>query len=77
MTASSTSSRSLVSLLRKDKYRKFEGIFFYEFVQVVQWLAEKLVRSNSEEDEDDDGEEHILVLIEKIKFFMGKLTEHR
>jgi hypothetical protein len=66
-----------VSLLRKDKYRKFEGIFFYEFVQVVQWLAEKLVRSNSEEDEDDDGEEHILVLIEKIKFFMGKLTEHR
>lgn len=36
-----------------------------------------LVRSNREEEEDDDGDEEILVLIEKIKFFIGRLTEHK
>lgn len=78
MSASSSSlGRTLYYFSSKDKYRKFEGIFFYEFIQVIQWLAMVLVRSNHEEDEDDDGDEEILVLIEKIKFFIGKLTEHK
>jgi|JI9StandDraft_2_1071091.scaffolds.fasta_scaffold217982_2 hypothetical protein len=69
----------LIGLFRtKEKYRKFEGIFFYEFVQMVEWLALVLVQTNpQEEDDDDDPEENILALIDKMKFLIGRFVQHK
>lgn len=51
-----------------------EGIFYYEFIEAIQWLSLAIVGS----DRDSIGliqneEEEVMLIIEKIKFFMEKI----
>ncbi|KAL4509138.1 hypothetical protein ABPG72_018069 [Tetrahymena utriculariae] len=65
-------------LLSEDKYQGFEGIFFYEYLQVMQWLSLVLI-ADSEEDREyendnpqDEVEEGVDILIEKFRFFLSQ-----
>lgn len=66
-----------LELFAEDKYQGFEGIFFYEYLQVMQWLSLVLI-ADSEEDknsqngnEQDEVEEGVDILIEKFRYFLS------
>lgn len=50
-----------------------DGVFYYEFLEAIQWLALVTVTSQKDEESLDTDEEKELILIEKIKFFMEKI----
>ncbi|KRX01888.1 hypothetical protein PPERSA_05727 [Pseudocohnilembus persalinus] len=67
-------STCLTQLINEDKYSGFEGIFYYEFLQVMQWLSLVLITDQDDEedkqDEEEDPEHGVEQLIEKFKFFL-------
>jgi len=58
-----------------EKYHEFEGLYFYEYLQALQWLS--LVFIQKKDENIDPNEEDIEVndetLIEKLGFFIEKL----
>ena len=60
----------------REKQQRFEdGIYFYEFIQVVQWLALVLIESKQEVEEDE--EEQMSRLIDNTKFLLSKFAKHK
>lgn len=57
-----------------DNFQGFEGIFYYEFLQCVQWMSLVLVGEDEiEEEREEEREEGVEVLIEKMKYFLGQM----
>ena len=59
----------------EEKNQGFEGIFYYEFLQVMQWLALVLITDAEDEEEkleEEDPEEGVEQLIEKFRFFLSQ-----
>jgi hypothetical protein len=50
-----------------------EGVYYYEFIEAIQWLAMALVVSDKDEENLKNEEQETLLIIEKIKFFIEKV----
>lgn len=69
--------------LQFENYQGFEGVFYHEFLQSLQWLSLVLVSDESEvleveeekKEKEEDGEEGVEVLIEKMKYLLNQLKE--
>ena len=61
---------SFKELFVEEKFQGFEGIFYHEYLQVLQWLSLVLIAENEENDENEEVEEGIETLIEKLRFFV-------
>ena len=70
----------LAEIVDKDNYAGFNnGIFYYEFLQVLQWLALIYVQSTQEEmDEMEDENVEITeeALLEKTQYFIENLINN-
>jgi len=69
-----------------ENYQGFEGIFYHEFLQSLQWLSLVLVsdeeevpegeeEKDKEKDKEEDVEEGVEVLIEKMKYLLDQFKE--
>ena len=66
-----------------ENYQGFEGIFYHEFLQCLQWLSMVLVSDEAEiqeageekKEKDEEVEETVEVLIEKMNYLLGQLKE--
>ena len=60
-----------------EKYDEFEGLYYYEYLQALQWLS--LVFIQKKDENVDPNEEDIEVndetLIEKLGFFVERLEK--
>ena len=59
-----------------DVFQGHDGMFYFEFLQIIQWLSLVLVSEadNKEEQKDEEElEEGIEGLIEKLKYFIGQI----
>ena len=51
-----------------------DGIFYYEFIEAIQWLSLVVVSSDKDSmDLVENEEEEAMLIIEKIKFFIDKI----
>jgi hypothetical protein len=50
-----------------------EGLFYYDFLAVLQWLALATISSQREEDPDNEEEESLLI-VEKLKYLIDKIA---
>lgn len=69
----------LNEIVDHDKYSGFNGIFYYEFLQVLQWLSLIYVQSTQEEMEDmedDNVEITEEALLEKTQYFIENLINN-
>jgi len=53
---------------------KEDGIFYYEFLTVIQWLAMATISSEKEEQELDNDDEESSLIVEKIKYLVDKIS---
>lgn len=61
----------------QEKQKRFEyGIYFYELLQVIQWLSIVLVE-NEEEEEDEDEERQIEIMIKKSMFLLKEFSKYK
>jgi hypothetical protein len=65
-----------------ENYQGFEGIFYHEFLQCLQWLSlvlvsdeEDLPEGEEKKEKEDDVEEGVEVLIEKMKYLLGQFKD--
>ena len=69
-----------------ENYQGFEGIFYHEFLQSLQWLSLVLVsdeeevpegeeEKDKEKDKEEDVEEGVEVLTEKMKYLLDQFKE--
>lgn len=66
-----------------ENYQGFEGIFYHEFLQTVQWLSLVLVSDEGEinqeaeekKEREEDVEEGVEILIEKMKYFLAQFKD--
>lgn len=60
-----------------EKYHEYEGLYYYEYLQALQWLS--LVFIQKKDENVDPNEEDIEVndetLIEKLGFFIERLEQ--
>ncbi len=59
--------------LQIDHFKGFQGVFFYEFLQVMQWISLVMVTDNEDKQIDPNNEtveEGIEMLIEKLNFLL-------
>lgn len=50
-----------------------EGLFYYDFLGVLQWLSLATISSQKEEDVDNEEEESLLI-VEKLKYLIDKIA---
>ena len=56
-----------------DNLQGFEGIFYYEFLQCLQWLSLNLLETDQEEKNEDDfevKEENVEIMYEKLNYIL-------
>ena len=64
-----------------DRYNNFEGLFYNEYLQAIQWLALVFIQKKDDQqpDEEDDEEVSEETLVEKTGFLLetieGLVTE--
>lgn len=61
--------------MQHDKYSGYEGVFYYEYLQMMQWLSLTLIADTEEEEnkqQEESQEEGVDTLIEKLKFFLNQ-----
>ena len=59
-----------------EKYEKFEGILFYEFLQVLMWLSIVFIQKNDDTDPQDNKDEMEIsedLLLDKFGYFLEML----
>lgn len=61
-----------------EKQSRFNyGIFFYELLQVIQWLAIVLVENQEDEPDDGDEERQIETMIKKSMFLLKEFSKYK
>lgn len=62
-----------------EKQSRFNsGIFFYELLQIIQWLAIVLVENQEDEgDDDEDEERQVEIMIKKSMFLLKQFSKYK
>ena len=51
-----------------------DAVFYYEFLNIVQWLAITSVASEKEPEDIDNDEEESEIIVQKMKYLVDKLA---
>ncbi len=52
-----------------------KDIFYYDMLIIIQWLSMALVKEEKEEKEENfNEEEEAMLIVDKMKFFIGKIN---